>query len=132
MLDKELLKEQIEEKAFKITTGFWNERIKTGTEISIRKDTLSDVIDKTFDESLPIVPVKVALYLAKDMNCTLHQKITYLLESYNGDQYYFCEMMPDDLDLTQEHGEWLFSWSQQQTLEYLFSLVNGYKIEGVD
>lgn len=128
---KNLLMENIEINAFKITSGIWNERAKTGTEISIRKDSLVEAINKTFDETLPTVPVKVGLYLSKDINRTLHEKVKFLLEAQGGDRYYFCEMMPEDGDLTQDHGEWLYEWAMEQDLEFLFSIINGYKIEGV-
>lgn len=100
--------------------------------LRIRTGRMEEAIEEYFNSKLPTVSSKVAVYLSKDINRTLHEKVQFLMESRNGDQYYFCEMMPEDGDLTQEQGEWLHEWAQEQSLEFLFSLVNGYKIKGVE
>lgn len=62
---------------------------------------------------------------------TKAEKIAYLINSKDGDSYYFCDWFVRDGILTQEQGEELFAWATRQSYETLLSLYNGYEVEKV-
>ncbi|ELB36598.1 DUF1642 domain-containing protein [Enterococcus faecium] len=78
----------------------------------------------------PVIPQLVAGWIEKSTdNLTKAEKIAYLVQSKDGDSYYFCDWFVRDGILTQEQGEELLAWATRQSYETLLSLYNGYEVE---
>ncbi|EHQ9055846.1 DUF1642 domain-containing protein [Enterococcus faecium] len=88
---------------------------------------------KQLDESQkPVIPQLVAGWIEKSTDFfTKAEKIAYLINSKDGDSYYFCDWFVRDGILTQEQGEELLTWATRQSYETLLSLYNGYEVEKV-
>ncbi|EGP5571397.1 DUF1642 domain-containing protein [Enterococcus faecium] len=93
------------------------------------KEILEDL--KQLDEPKKLViPQLVAGWIEKSTDpFTKAEKIAYLINSKDGDSYYFCDWFVRDGILTQEQGEELLAWATRQSYETLLSLYNGYEVE---
>lgn len=77
-----------------------------------------------------VIPQLVAGWLEKSTDpFTKAEKIAYLINSKDGDSYYFCDWFVRDGIVTQEQGEELLAWATRQSYETLLSLYNGYEVE---
>ena len=77
-----------------------------------------------------VIPQLVAGWLEKSTDpFTKAEKIAYLINSKDGDSYYFCDWFVRDGIVTQEQGEELLAWAKRQSYETLLSLYNGYEVE---
>ena len=77
-----------------------------------------------------VIPQLVAGWLEKSTDpFTKAEKIAYLINSKDGDSYYFCDWFVRDGIVTQEQGEELLAWVKRQSYETLLSLYNGYEVE---
>ncbi|WP_395520827.1 hypothetical protein [Enterococcus faecium] len=94
-----------------------------------RKEILEDL--KQLDEpQQPVVEPFVVDWIEKSTdNLTKAEKIAYLINSKDGDSYYFCDWFVRDGIVTQEQGEELLAWAKRQSYETLLSLYNGYEVE---
>ena len=97
---------------------------------SLRNTLDNAVFGKTGEPQKPVIPQLVAGWLEKSTDpFTKAEKIAYLINSKDGDSYYFCDWFVRDGILTQEQGEELLAWATRQSYETLLSLYNGYEVE---
>ena len=99
---------------------------------SLRNTLDNAVFGKTGEPQKPVIPQLVAGWIEKSTDFfTKAEKIAYLINSKDGDSYYFCDWFVRDGILTQEQGEELLTWATRQSYETLLSLYNGYEVEKV-
>ncbi len=97
---------------------------------SLRNTLDNAVFGKTGEPQKHVIPQLVAGWLEKSTDpFTKAEKIAYLINSKDGDSYYFCDWFVRDGILTQEQGEELLAWATRQSYETLLSLYNGYEVE---
>ena len=72
------------------------------------------------------IPIAIAKFLATPdkKGFAIHDKFAYLIKSADGDDYYFCEQLPEDGLISAELGDKLYELISNTHYEEIFKWYN--------